>query len=1123
MRKISKFMLLNALCIALILGVHRATEEILDYGAVTKEDRKSLWPSINAPKDYFPAGDSVGSEFSIVPRVDHSKSLPEGCAFPTAGVVGEMKSNLFWLCEKHTKIYLSSPTALGNRKEIQIKPTLSSPLAIVSYGLVLEDLIIVNFKQESKFEIFDKDALLKEIDIKEKYYTIEATKAFSAPYTKDKKIIYLYSQPTRDQIIKGEFTKNLVIYKFDITTKEAKPIDFSSQEFIKKYGQIEMIWNPSVSDNFVSLIASQGGKTIALHCAINLSGGFEFEDCNKEDIYNSVKVDAIAIQGSNGLKVHLINNQPDEVIVVKLIDGGKVQSMEKKSTKGMVLDKLHLSEVNGAIDAGISWKETKEDPVTKSKEAFVRMIWKIRGTINGLYKAEGVPDEKIEELYFMFGGWYLGKLQRYEMFYNYFSFLILGDEIKKNTVKFDRDIAWINDKDYKVKIFKVKLKIDDAKSAVFSRTALKPVNIAGIKDSLVDYYIPEYSFRGNALKFSVEGSGVQLLSENNFVIERTEKTPDIEIIDDLYAQSISGNSFTLYQCKFMTVLKDKVSCNEIATKIIKELTTLKILSQVNNLEGIYTVFEGINGNIVIARLIKKILADGIQYTISKIFEKDLGSKKPDYIGSSSFNFNPLFYIGKGQKIMTGHLGADGGLLQKQTYDLQGKFPTSFFGAECIPKELSPALNLNEKFELELEIYTLFTCGKNSVVVHSIGLEENREISNFQNDIYQSCFTKTGLIIIEKKNPSQHKMMLFRNKNEGYTDYPLKDFGITKIEKIVCPPQGHGNTAALGTNSAGKHMVIVLNLEGIDPLKMIYAIFELDSFGKDIDINSANLRVSRYKKYMILTASDRSKKNYFKILNIGEDELFFTMSADSTAKFSAQGSYPNEKFEINFKVAPTVQKTPDIIQRKEVDFNKKGEFDLDEYFYFDGELQEIEVKTPLSLVNQISLKKRSYLSKEEISGNIHHSQQEELVQSGGHTLIMRSNSFETTIEEIKEKQIVKVFQLPLPCDKFSFDIYNNHGAIYISCVGYNDAVVYLEEINGVLKIKEKHAFFMKGWSQYSTMSVLDKTKLIVARTAIKNGDSTRLMMYIVDVVEGKLSVSTPKDLEESKIQSLLINR
>lgn len=728
----------------------------------------------------------------------------------------------------------------------------------------------------------------------------------------------------------------------------------------------------------------------------------------------------------------------------------------------------------------------------KDKDSNTVSIWNVWSHSSVTAQRTKAEITHVKNLVFIAPDYYIGIKAHFEYNFNFLNFVF--DPSKLQSEKFQHEIVCSKedgthvDYDFQATL----VKPTDVKFAASTNT--KSVKIKAVKGTMVEYRIPELNFRGNNLMFNVESAKkekINLIAEKLFEIT-SDKGDKIELLDDLFGQSIKGNGFSMHSCELDIDVTLKATCKRIGEEI-KYLgskdTNLKILAQINNIEGIYTVFEGKDSKLGLSVYKKEKQTLGAVKEID--IKSDLGGDGiPDFVSLGSFKREVYLYIGKDSKMVKIEFSTDSSSQSKETFDISSMVPTNK-GKSCKAIEMKSANFYNEKHELTHRTFVTFNCGDVNTIVDMRTKDNMKEILNYDNKKTKTCVTKAGIIHVDISN-TQHMAYIIRSENGERIDYEFSSFNVKTITNLICDHPGEGHILVHGKDSGSKNIVLMLNIQEIDPLNLIYTRFD------DPLPDTNKIMTSRYQNLYLLTFSNAKSEYKYMVINTEDKQLLIKADENFKIEFRA-GIYNQPKSDNDFRVDIEVETTtvPDtkIVQRpkKFSTFDKKGIYDLDDFFLPTGPVKDFTVEIPESLKKDSKVVllypgKRTEIEDNKKDINFPSTQEVSMSYSDGRYVVMRSNEYETEIYEVITSTTPasnnKIFDIAESCDKMSFSSRAGEGTIYVSCPNSADVIIHVK-ISGDRIVEDGFKFLEP--SKRSSVVHLDKRLAVVAKT-FKRGTS-----------------------------------
>jgi hypothetical protein len=524
--------------------------------------------------------------------------------------------------------------------------------------------------------------------------------------------------------------------------------------------------------------------------------------------------------------------------------------------------------------------------------------------------------------------------------------------------------------DYAVEKLDIKYTIIDTKSMkTYSDDSKVKATISAVEGTLIEFQIPEINFRGNNVRFEADNlkeHGI-MIAQNTFNVVSEPKTDKVQLLDDLYGQSVENDVYTIHKCD-MVITKDiKMTCKKSANNKKYQYGKLTQLAQVNTLHGIYTAFESGNtankAEIPIAVYTKENheKKESLEFKLmdfSKEFDlKDgkLGKdKKPDLVSMGIGKKSATVFAVLGGIVSRREIDDNEGTT-KETLNIKDYIP-SFKGKTCTPKEISKTDFYNEKNELKRRAHITYECDGIKTIVdwrekNDKGKPDVREILNYNgtNDV-KTCVTKGGILELNTKE----KTLQIRSSTNGeLIDYALSDYGYKTVTELICDHPGEGHALVEGTNAKDKVEFMMINLSVRDPLGLVFHKFE-SPVAELGDIHS-----SRYMNYFLLTFTDKKTSNkHYMLLNPGNKEVRVeAKNKPYDIVFKAFGHKENEKNEFMLTMTINGQKVKEAsveqFKGQYTEFNEKRRYDLDHYLKYNGPVETVDVIIPDKLKSMVT--------------------------------------------------------------------------------------------------------------------------------------------------------------------------
>lgn len=1117
--------------ILLLLTMPLATKSqkiLFNMGDVTKGDRRFIYPS--RQMIHKPIGGFLKDipQIKIEPRSVFLRSHNEKCVKPARGHF-ESHNQVFWYCGDKT-IEISDPTKSGQRETFKISdaPVITDILFLLPLSKSGEVAIISKLTSKvGEYEIYLKDKKLayKFVpDVKDSNFR-DAKKLGAIIPTKNsgkKQEIYFYAEGST------------IVYQFKLDAKDStsatKKIDIKTELKIK-HEKLTKIENFLVSENYLTFAGYEDGQSYIFTCPGSKTETHQLKTCVKEEIYKVSK--NIKVWGYREKKEYMnviiwINDKSNGVNKMQI---GYFESEKEKTRNklGEYLISKNVEEGKEGIYLGDIHFQNNYVRLSFRDKTKIVSIWNVwSNSKKTAQRTRALIPAGMTELVFIAPDFYIGIKKHFEHNYNFLNFVFDPSNIKSE--KFQHDIVCSKPDGTHVDYnFQANLvNPTDVQFAASSNS--KQVKIKAVLGTMVEYTIPEVNFRGNNLMFSIESAKknkVNLVAEKYFEM-KSDKNAKIEILDDLFGQSFNKDAYSFHSCELDIDVSLKATCKIIGSEIKYKGAVggnMKVLAQLNSVKGIYTVFEGKDSKLGLG------IYEKSKSTLEDITEIDVksdlgGDGKPDFIALEQFKKNIYLYVGKGSVIVRMKFKNDSGQV-KQTFDISKMVPTNK-GKNCKPIELRVANFFNEKLEFIRRSYVTFNCGDVNTIVEMLTPKNMKEILNYDNKKVKTCVTKAGIIHADISQ-TQHDAYIIRSENMEKINYELGSFNVKTITNLICDHPGEGHVLVQAKDSSNKEIVLMLNIQEVDPLNLIYTRFE--SPYSDLK----KVQTSRYHDYYVLTFTNTKNEKKYLVINTFDKEMRIKADENFKIQFRA-GIYNKPKSDKDFTVDIQVEttKVPEtkIVQRpnKFSTFDKKGIYDLDDFFLATGPVKDFKVEIPESLkkgskVVSLYPNKRSEIEDNKKDINFPSSQETTMSYSDGRFVVMRSNEYETEIYEIitstnpPTNNIIMSFEES--CREMTFSARANVGSVYLSCPEGVDIIVNVKVENGKL-VRDGMGFI--ELSKTSRVVHLDGKTAAVAKSR-RSGKST--FSFELYTVPDKNKVSKvflkPKfknDIEESKFKKKL---
>ena len=1114
-------------------------------------DRRVIYPANN--QFHIPIGESLTQfkSLSVEPRMDFIRNHDESCISHAKGHF-DNHNEVYWFCSPaggKSQVFVSNPSSSGNRKPLAF--TEAPTQADLEFVLPLENrgdaIIVAKTATPGEFNIYTQ---AKKLDTPLKtggdpaFQGSKVLRAVVSPRTAKKaNEIYFYAE---------NVSGGTNIYKYNladsVTTKiELKTLDTPLSELVS-------ISNAMVSPNYLSFTGKFNDKTIdflkfiffqsddtATNQIQNKQGFLTYRNVPQEVGGKPVAATAQAWAIKYDIDyahVFVYNKTPRNSPNVKpYIEAGQVFN----SVSGHVNDKLQIFNIGTidndpqlGLDLGITHLVANKvrvawmDPTSKD----VKNIWEIKWDQDrkqGHALTRVNIREGFKQLVFVFPDHIVGLRQHFEYNFNHFNYIFDPSKLDESQKVMDRDqfinIRVIEESTiYSVQQMSIVYHlVDQRQMKAYSREDSYTTTINAIKGTTIEFQVPELNFRGNNLDYSVDtkGNGF-MIYKNPFTVEPANPQDKIQVLDEMYGQSINGKTYNIHLCDLIITTDIKVKCKEAAKSITYTHGDLKQVAQANSLFGIYTAFEGKNpsnlAEIPIAKYVKKSLNNEHKLDFINIdFQAELGGK-PDLVAMAVGEKKVIVLAIKGHKIAQRELD-DNSAQAKQSFDLTAFIP-SFKGQECKPIEISKTDFYNTSNLMVNRAFITYDCASIRTIVDwrtkaNSGNPNIREIINYPSSTdFKTCVTKQGILEMNTKE----KTLRFRSSSNGdLIDYAIQNYNLSTLTELNCEHPGEGHALIRGTSSDNKAQMLMINLGSRDPLDLVFQQFEPPS------TNIQEIFSARHMNFFFLTFIEKDGGRKYLLLNPGDKQVRLKANdAPYDVVFTVKGHKDSTKkqFTLNVKINPVTVADTKISQfpGEYTDFNELRRYDIDTYLKYYGPVTKVEVSIPESLKSKMSYnnsgtnRRIEVLQSEPTSPDftivIPQAQVSKILQASGVYVYFRSNEFETELKEVfdgvNEQQL---FYTQEPCEDVSYDQKGEYGVIVLSCLKSLDVVLYVQR-SGVGRLTLLNTLFMAP-SLTSSVAHIDKEQAVIARS-VKSSDT----MVTINVSKVKLDQKRPASKERT---------
>lgn len=1105
-----------------------------NMGDVTRGDRRLIYPSREMP--HKPIGGFLNNIEAIrsEPRIEFYRNHNESCSFPTRGHF-DSHMRVFWYCGSKT-LEISNPIMFGQRTQLSITsaPIMQDVMFLLPLGNSTDSLAIVTkiTSKPGEYQVYLNNK-------KVPYNFIPPTA--DAPFKDPKKIQAIIPAKNAKKYEEIYFYAegSLNIYQFKLNATDSKtstkPINLKTDLKVK-HEKLMKIENFFVSENYITFSGYEDGQSFIFSCPGDVKAQHQMAGCLKEEVYKSSSNTTVWGFRQTSQHINLMIRTVDKAANKSKMSIGYFESYKTPKANKMSDYLIDTSQAENSPDAQLGDIHFQNNYLRLSfkNKTNVISIWNV-------WSHSSKPPQRtrtyfndkryeIKELIFTAPDFYLGIQSHYEINFKFLNFIFDPSKIKG--ISFQHDIICSRpdgshiDYDFQATV----VNPTDVKFA--SSQNLKTVKIKAIKGTTIEYNLPELNFRGNNLMYSVKSpkqSLVNLVAEKFFEV-KSEGNAQIDIMDDLIGQSINGQGFSLHSCELMIDNAVKANCTRIGKEenyANSNAPKLVVLSQINTVDAIYSVFKGKGSNIGLGIYYK------VKSNLEAISQIDLktdllGDGVPDYVTLGTFQGVANLYAGKGTRIVKYSLKK--GSKAKETYDIAPSMPSSK-GKDCKPIGMKVSNFYENQITLRHRAYITFNCGAENVIVDMRKPNQIREIMKYDTKKIKTCVTKSGIIHADLTK-AQHMLYLVKGGNGEVIDYEVSSFNVKSITNLICDHPGEGHILATGVDKAGKKVVLMLNVDKFDPLDLIYSRFE-DPFPDTIAI-----KLARYNDYFILTFISAKGERKYLLINCFDKEVIIKADETFSAEFRA-GIYGKPETDNDFvvKINVETQEIPvtKVIQKtnKFSAFDKKGIYDLDDFFLPSGPVKSFKVNIPESLLksNKVTLlynQKRAEMVGQKKDVTFASAQEMSMDYSDGRYLVMRSNEFQTEVYEILANATPVTENLIMfvqnSCNKMSYSGRANQGTVYMSCPHSSDIIIHVKVQNGKLV---QDGFKYLEPSRVSSVVHLDQRLAVVAKSARIGTSKVTFKFQPYEVPDAKnsggMEFLKPKfsyNIEESKFSSKL---
>ena len=1141
---------IKAILAILILNSYVSSQVTFRLGALSLEDKRFIYPAID--QYHVPDGQSLAQHngaITVEPRLDFIRNHEENCYHPTRGRFSN-HDEIYWYCSnvdktKPGQIKVATPDHPGHRTLINFKglPNKDDFLTIIPLATRKTVVVVAKTITPGAYKIYTiNDGLLdKELATFDPLFA-DATKlrVIIAPDSAKKPDdLYFYMEN-----VAGATN----IYHYKISDKSTTKIELIKIGGTGPLSEVKRIMHATVSEHYISFTGVMGVKTDQLSFIFfqadpsavsqiqNKVGFLSFREVPQENGKTETATSSLAWAykyEADSADILVFNKTPKDTTTKPYVQFGRaVKTVTTADSvndflKTHVFDRefdehkkyeIHHVHLNTRI-IRFSWI----DPVSKD----IKSVWETKwGTTNkhSIALTQAKLSDGIKDLIFVFPSYIVAIKQHFEYNYNHFNYIFNPKSLPESKRSpgtdhnFEIDVTNSHNdgSSFELKKMNIVYHITDTKQLrTYGQEDKNKASISAIVGTLVEFQIPEINFRGNNIHYSADmkGNGIMIF-KNTFNVKPEIATDKIQILDDLYGQSIAGNTYSIHDCDMLITNEINVDCKKAAKDVKYQFGELKQIAQANNLHGIYTAFESKNNanpaEIPITKFIKKTHEKGESLEIVLMnFMQDLGGK-PDMVSMGISKNSVTVYAARDGKISRRDItDLDG--KSKESFDITELIP-SFKGKSCKPKEISKTDFYDINDNLVVRAHIVYQCdgGLQALIDWRTQLEGGhpnvREILNYNSADTKVCVTKGGILELDTK--TGNLFLITANIGE-IINYNLADYSFTKWEELICDHPGEGHAIIRGKMSDNKNHYLMINLGVRDPLSLVFTRFE-----SPVE-NAGEITSSRYMNYFLLTFTEKSSgvKKYL-LLNPGNKEIRVKAQAQAfEIVFSATGHEKSskKKFELVMNVVGHALKTTTVDQfpGQFSDFNKLGRYDLDRLLRFSGPVSHVDVIIPPALKDKVEYNNqgadKSRISNvagspanPDITIVIPSAQIMRLIHADGIDLMFRSNEFETEVKEIYQGVNQQfIYYIQEPCDDMSFKSKSGKGTIVLSCSKSSDVLIHVVKV-GTGRVENRNVRFM-GPSISSSITHISEGVAVIART-VKSSDSE------VTVKVDKLDVS-----------------
>ena len=1063
--------------------------EVVDFGDALSGDQRFLYPSDANPDEPFSS--ELPKEIDFKLHFDFFNDHNKTCTNPIRGT-GQNRSKAFFLCDGND-IQISDPQKKGSGKLSSFYANGLKKSSIDVFGFSNTNTTIFVKKETGKtFQFYSIKTKLGEKTGNSNLWNTQRSslRLISSPTKASLNEVYLYIEPTLTQQKNKNLISNTEIIQFNAETKNSELLNLRN---IKNLSSINTIQNLQVSETHISFgCRDDKGKMFSCICPYDKDQKNQFEKCKVEsgsDLEKALRVFQFQSM-TEGFRVTEQSEGQIE-IVYSLQDNDDDLKLTAKTVKDSEIHSVFATE-NQVL---ISWRSSQKKIVS---------IWQIRAEAGKIIQRE-VNNLDCEEIIFLYPDYILEVRGNYQAIHKSFSYAFktkeLGDKGYSKKLKFLRG--------NKIVEKEIKIKLVDVLDIETTQESTETV-IEAPQDSVLDYFIPEENIRGNALEMKMEkDKNVLLTRENDLNVTQENKDDRLEFLDDLYAQSLRNKVFTMHRCQLDISTQIAAQCKKLSEI---NIGSEHIMAQVNTLTQIFTIFK-----IEASGELRMIIFDKIKAKFESYKDIDVGKSQISSMIASFgiYEGKPVLYLGYERLIRILFFKS----ASYETYD-DRTFSLSYLptpnGKPCQPLSFSVFPMHDSGSIARLKGYAVYRCESRDVIVRINSHQDIKEVDSYPKGERLACSTQGGSLFANVKANTTPTLTLKRENNEKI-QYHIDKFSIKSISSIFCELPTLPQSVILAKDNADKSVIFVTSVTDTDPLKLIPVRMEMS---KEV----VRVKVAKAKERLIISVHYKDGTVDHKLVSLDKIRVIFTVRSESKNKFLAERDGTSRRFELGFKIKPRKQDEFKMKSKSKINFQKKGKYDLSMALDITGPVSRFNMKIPESLKEKVSFKDRTSLE-EGKSLSLPSAQREHAIYKSKF-LLMRSNDFETQIDQILPDRRVSIAHISMPCKRIDFSIRpEEHDAlILVSCPFYDDVALYVNtDSNGELILKQK--LFFKH-SRDGRVVYYDKERAAIAAAVRANGGSLQVRLskvkWDMEKKDGKLQVLDEELIEKGKLDILIIS-